>query len=364
MYLKNTASQKLEVFAFDYTTGAPKTGDGANLLAYVNIDEGGYATLGDTSATEVDSTNKKGLYLFDLAQAETNGTKLGFFAKSSTANVSCICRPAVSFTQPATGILAPTTAGRTLDVSSTGEAGVDWANVGSPTTTLALTGTTIADTQKCDVNTIKTQTVTCAAGVTVNVNVGTTQPLNFTGTAGSALIKSDMVDIAGAAVSTSTAQLGVNVVNFGGSAGTFASGRPEVNTTHIAGTLSAGVAGYMGVDWSHVNAPTTTLALTGTTISTNQQVASTAVCGSLIANADKTGYFLDSTVITSIWTLANAIETGVTPAKALQRIGAVAAGKISGAGTGTEVFLGLDGATTRVTVTVDSSGNRTVVAYA
>jgi hypothetical protein len=39
--------------------------------------------------------------------------------------------------------LTPTTAGRTLDVSAGGEAGVDWANVGSPTTTLDLSGTTI-----------------------------------------------------------------------------------------------------------------------------------------------------------------------------------------------------------------------------
>lgn len=46
----------------------------------------------------------------------------------------------------------------------------------------------------------------------------------------------DVTKIAGSAVSTSTAQLGVNVVNFGGAAGTFASGRPEVNTTHAAGT--------------------------------------------------------------------------------------------------------------------------------
>ena len=58
------------------------------------------------------------------------------------------------------------------------------------------------------------------------------------------------------------------------------------------------------------------------------------------------------------------IETGVSPRAALRRIGAVAAGKISGAGSGTEVFLGLDGATTRVTVTVDGSGNRSAVAYA
>ena len=53
---------------------------------------------------------------------------------------------------------------------------------------------------------------------------------------GSTTVRADLINIAGAAVSTSTAQLGVNVVNFGGSAGTFASGRPEVNTTHAAGT--------------------------------------------------------------------------------------------------------------------------------
>lgn len=39
--------------------------------------------------------------------------------------------------------LAPTTAARTLDVSATGEAGLDWANVGSPTTVVGLSGTTI-----------------------------------------------------------------------------------------------------------------------------------------------------------------------------------------------------------------------------
>lgn len=39
--------------------------------------------------------------------------------------------------------LVPTTAGRTLDVSAGGEAGVDWANIGSPTTTVGLTNTTV-----------------------------------------------------------------------------------------------------------------------------------------------------------------------------------------------------------------------------
>src|ERR1043166_7486390 len=49
------------------------------------------------------------------------------------------------------------------------------------------------------------------------------QPIAWTNEADANLTK-----IAGVAVSTSTAQLGVNVVNFGGSAGTFSSGKPTV----------------------------------------------------------------------------------------------------------------------------------------
>jgi hypothetical protein len=43
--------------------------------------------------------------------------------------------------------LQPTVAGRALDVSAGGEAGIDLANVGSPTTSLNLSGTTISTTQ-------------------------------------------------------------------------------------------------------------------------------------------------------------------------------------------------------------------------
>jgi len=39
--------------------------------------------------------------------------------------------------------LVPTVAGRTLDVSAGGEAGLDWANIGGPTTAQGLSGTTI-----------------------------------------------------------------------------------------------------------------------------------------------------------------------------------------------------------------------------
>jgi hypothetical protein len=54
---------------------------------------------------------------------------------------------------------------------------------------------------------------------------------------------------------------------------------------------------------------------------------------------------------------------GKTPREALRIIAATTAGKVSGAGTGTEVFKGLDGTTTRVTVTTDEDSNRTQVTY-
>lgn len=64
--------------------------------------------LGDTSATELDSTNAKGLYTFDLTQAETNGDKLIFSGKSSTSNVTVV--PQTIYTVPAgfTGSVAQT----------------------------------------------------------------------------------------------------------------------------------------------------------------------------------------------------------------------------------------------------------------
>ena len=61
------------------------------------------------------------------------------------AAVSTRATPAQVQTELGTyGALKPTVATRTLDVSTTGEAGLDWANVGGQGTTVGLTATTIA----------------------------------------------------------------------------------------------------------------------------------------------------------------------------------------------------------------------------
>src|SRR5512146_787862 len=54
---KNVASQKITLLAIDTSTNAPKTGDAANITAYVSKDDGAVTVLGDTTATELDATN-------------------------------------------------------------------------------------------------------------------------------------------------------------------------------------------------------------------------------------------------------------------------------------------------------------------
>lgn len=90
---RNVASQHLELFAFDSATGAPKTGDAANLTAYVSIDgDASPDALGDTSATEISSTNAPGWYRFDLTQAETNGKNILYSGKSVTGGIYVVGR--------------------------------------------------------------------------------------------------------------------------------------------------------------------------------------------------------------------------------------------------------------------------------
>lgn len=70
--------------------------------------------------------------------------------------------------------LRPTTADRTLDVSAGGEAGVDWANVGSPTTTVGLSGTTIKTATDVETDTADIQGRIPAAlvGGRIDANAG------------------------------------------------------------------------------------------------------------------------------------------------------------------------------------------------
>lgn len=74
----------------------------------------------------------------------------------------------------------------------------------------------------------------------------------------------------------------------------------QADTETIKGTASAGAAGYVGPDWGNVNAQTSTVGLTNTTISTSQVAASVTAGVTVSTNNDKTGYSLAASGLDAI----------------------------------------------------------------
>lgn len=129
-----------------FTTGVPFTLAGSPVIsAYVGngITE---ITAGITLTVDFDS--RTGLNNVRVVASSGNGfataTNVQLVITTGTVDgVSVVGEVIGSFSIEARSALMPTTAERTLDVSAGGEAGVDWANVGSPTTTVGLSGTTV-----------------------------------------------------------------------------------------------------------------------------------------------------------------------------------------------------------------------------
>lgn len=94
---------------------------------------------------------------------------------------------------------------------------------------------------------------------------------------------------------------------------------------------------------------------------TGDQLTALATAASIAALNDISAAEVNAEVVDALQT--DTPVDGYSITDALQFVAAVCAGRISGAGTGTETFLGLDEATTRVVVTVDASGNRSDIVY-
>jgi len=112
------------------------------------------ATLGTYASggfIAVDNANMPGWYEIGIPDAALdggNGVAIQLRGANNMAPVNIYIElDAVDYQTDAFGALRPTTAGRTLDVTATGAAGIDLGNVENPTTTLNLSGTTISTTQ-------------------------------------------------------------------------------------------------------------------------------------------------------------------------------------------------------------------------
>jgi hypothetical protein len=132
-----------------YTALSSRTGDGTFLTnptlaagdVKVSIDGAAYANLGTLPAvTPAGGTSVK----VTLAQAEINGDNINvLFIDAAGAEW---CSKQFNFqtvTRQIDDLAYPTTSGRAIDVSAGGEVGLDWANIGSPTTAVNLSATNI-----------------------------------------------------------------------------------------------------------------------------------------------------------------------------------------------------------------------------
>ena len=95
---KNVAGQIWVVYAYQDEGGAnpgePVAGDAANITANLHIDGAAAVAVADTNPTEL----SRGMYAFNLSQAETDGDNLAIVPVSATANVNVVGAPAVVYT--------------------------------------------------------------------------------------------------------------------------------------------------------------------------------------------------------------------------------------------------------------------------
>lgn len=169
----------------------------------------GIIATGGASSTGVGGTAGNGFNLAGGAgSASQNGAADGL--KSSAGGTTTVSG-AAGFNLLGSGAIAGflTTGGGT----GPGARFVGGSTSGNSIDQAVTSGNAWINANATAINAVSTSSVT-----TINANQGTTQPVNFTGTAAAALVKTDVTDIATVAVNTGTAQLGVNVVNAGGTA--------------------------------------------------------------------------------------------------------------------------------------------------
>jgi hypothetical protein len=237
-------------------------------------------------------------------------------------------------TRAAEDLAFPTVSGRSIDVTATGAAGVDWANVEAPTTTLALSGTTVG--------TVTTLT---------NLPVITANWLTAAGTA------ADFGTEVAAAVWDRDATLSQTQGTFGqvlGDSGADADTVWALVNTNLDAAISSRMATY--------TQPTGFLAATfptGTVANTTNITAGTiTTTTNLTTNNDKTGYALSAAGITAVW--AEVITGTTTAVQAMRGFIAALLGKASGLPT-TPKYRDIADTKNVIDAVTTSDGNRTTV---
>lgn len=158
------------------TAGVPSSLGGTPVVKVMKDDGTTQSTAGVTLVTDLGGTVGLNNVKVDTSADATfyaSGHDFTVVITAGTLNTTTVVGYAVaSFSIEKRSALRPTTAGRTLDVSSGGGAGLDWANIKSPTTTQGLSGTTVLEVTNVEtaITALSTKVGT-PAGASVSVDI-------------------------------------------------------------------------------------------------------------------------------------------------------------------------------------------------
>lgn len=251
---------------FRPSTGAPFTLAGTPALSVYKDGSVTQSTAGITLTVDFDGlTGLHHLAIDTSADGTFYSAGSHFEAVITTGtvdSVSVVGSCVASFSIRKDSALKATVAGRTLDVSAGGEAGIDWANIGSPTTAVNLSATNIDVDQVVASVSGAVGSVTGAVGsVTGNVggNVnGSVASVGANGISAASLAADAGTELGTAVWATTTRELtgGTNIVLVKG-----------VGVTGFNDLDAAGVRGAVGLAAANLDTQIGTLA-TGANLAT------------------------------------------------------------------------------------------------
>jgi hypothetical protein len=228
------------------STGAPFTLAGTPALSVYKDNSTTQSTTGVTLTVDFDSVTGLHHFAIDTSADGTFYAAGSFFdiviTTGTVDSVSAVGTVVGSFTLRKTSALKPTVAGRALDVSTGGEAGVDWANVGSPTTTLVLSGTTVKTATDVETDTQDIQGRLPAALITgrIDASVGAMASAVLTASAIAADAITDAKVAADVTIASVTGSVG-SVATNGITGGSFAAGAMDAALLDLINGIETGL---------------------------------------------------------------------------------------------------------------------------
>lgn len=340
-------SQSVSIFIQDSssTTGAGLTGlayNTSSLVAYYTFTGANATATAITLATlaavnsayssggfkEIDATNMPGLYRLDIpnaALAASSGNLSTIMLKGATNMAPCLLEIELTAWNNQDSVRGGMTAMPNAAAGASGGLLISGSNSG--TTTLGALTVTGAMTLSDGLAVSRSSSNTSAITATGN---GTGHGAVFTSGSGATGNGVNMT-----AASTNGSGLTLTATGTGLDLNGKTTNSLQVDVRQFLGTASKGTAGYAGIDWSQINAPTTTVDLSGTTIKNLDTVPPTAA-------AIATAVWQDST--------AGDFTTASSIGKSLYTSGVVPGG--SGG-----LFIAGSNAATTVNITGNITGN-------